>query len=396
MFQSDGVGAPAMKYPKELIGIRGFTATWVLVHHALGSLPQCAVKGLMDYFSGANLFMMVSGYSIYWLLDTRKASYGGFLAGRFFRIFPAYIMGLIAYSLMLDFSQRTYELVPNVSTFDELRLSYIYAAQSNPIAHFLVHLTLLQGLVPQSLLHNATWAIIPSAWSLTVEWQLYLIAPVVIVCLSTIDRLISQAVLVALVAAMLLIGPSLTPGFLGNDLAMFSIGLSSYAFAKHARSRALPMGAVRGALVAMLLLVAIWDRESLPTVALWTATFYAMLSTSRDAVATTVSRFLNSKPLEYLGQISYSLYIFHILALTICLRALEYVAAPTDLRLIGLPLGTFVLGFLFAQISYRFVERPFHRFGKTFTAPKEPSPLATPIAQRRFEEGAIPETVVIS
>jgi peptidoglycan/LPS O-acetylase OafA/YrhL len=396
MVQSAGVGAPAMKYPKELIGIRGFTATWVLVHHALGSLPLCGVRRVMDYGSGANLFMMVSGYSIFWLLDTRRASYSGFLAGRFFRIFPAYIVGLIVYSLMLDFSLRTYQLVPTATNLTELRLDFINETKSNFLLHFLAHLTLLQGLIPHWLLPGAPYTIISSAWSLTVEWQLYLIAPMLIACLLSIDRLSSQVVLTALVVAMLCVAPSLTPAFLGNDLTMFSIGLGSYAFAKHARSRALPIGAVRGALVAMLLLVAIWDRESLPTVALWTATFYAMLLPSRDAVATMVSRFLNSKPLEYLGQISYSLYIFHILALTICLRALEQAGMPVGLRLIGLPIGTFVLGFLFAQISYRFVERPFHRFGKTFTAPKEPSHLPTPISQRRFEEGAIPETVVIS
>ena len=47
----------------------------------------------------------------------------------------------------------------------------------NAAYHIPLHLTLLHGVVPEKLLPSSATAFLGPAWSLSLEWQFYLIAP---------------------------------------------------------------------------------------------------------------------------------------------------------------------------------------------------------------------------
>ena len=61
------------------------------------------------------------------------------------------------------------------------------------------------------------------------------------------------------------------------------------------------------------------------------------------------------EPLTYLGKISYGLYVFHDLALQICLKISQHFTLPTGFRAVGAATMTLVL----AMLSYKFFETPF-------------------------------------
>ena len=58
--------------------------------------------------------------------------------------------------------------------------SYWTSIASNIAAYLLPCLLLLQGVIPDQLFSHAGDAFLAPAWSLTLEWQFYLIAPLII------------------------------------------------------------------------------------------------------------------------------------------------------------------------------------------------------------------------
>ena len=73
---------------------------------------------------------------------------------------------------------------------------------------------------------------------------------------------------------------------------------------------------------------------------------------------------LENKVLHYLGKISYGIYMYHILAVVICIKVLIYFNMVKDWLLIPLALGMAVL---MAAISYEFFESRFIRRKKKFS-----------------------------
>jgi peptidoglycan/LPS O-acetylase OafA/YrhL len=72
------------------------------------------------------------------------------------------------------------------------------------------------------------------------------------------------------------------------------------------------------------------------------------------------------QPLIYLGKISYGLYVYHLLALTLIGRALGG-KAGTPIRFLAYWFGSLVLTIVLATISYRWLELPFLRLKERYT-----------------------------
>jgi peptidoglycan/LPS O-acetylase OafA/YrhL len=79
-----------------------------------------------------------------------------------------------------------------------------------------------------------------------------------------------------------------------------------------------------------------------------------MIVGTKDRAATPVTRFFELAPVVWLGRLSYSLYVWHALALTVAVNAL---AATPGLSL----LAKYTLPLVLAAASYYLVERPFLR-----------------------------------
>lgn len=89
-----------------------------------------------------------------------------------------------------------------------------------------------------------------------------------------------------------------------------------------------------------------------------------------------LSRVLSLKPLVYLGNLTYGLYIFHVLSLHLTNKLFDRLNLPiVDVYWILYILIAFLITFTFSFISYRFYEKKFLKMKLKFTTIKKSSKL---------------------
>lgn len=183
-----------------LDGLRGYMAWWVVIGHAIqlcglsAAFPRIAVQG----YHGVSVFIILSGFVITHLLLEKKEAYGPYLTRRAFRIFPIYWFCLAFAILILPAYNEIYQgdWVQGL----EMRLARQIATDENFATHVALHIPLLHGLVPDTILPFSSSALLAPAWSLTLEWQFYLVAPFIVgaLIMPGWPRLIAALVMLAL------------------------------------------------------------------------------------------------------------------------------------------------------------------------------------------------------
>ena len=72
---------------------------------------------------------------------------------------------------------RAMAAAPWHSTTADLLNDWLSAQAAHPWAHLLAHISMLHGMLSYNLLPGAPFVYLPPAWSLSLEWQFYLLAP---------------------------------------------------------------------------------------------------------------------------------------------------------------------------------------------------------------------------
>jgi peptidoglycan/LPS O-acetylase OafA/YrhL len=120
-----------------------------------------------------NVFIIISGFVIAHLLIEQKKSYAGYLIPRLMRLFPAFfvscVFGGLAYWAAFQFGDPQWSIPvhgPGIETLQRFLVANIFA-----------HLTMFHGLIPNSILPSSEYAFNNPGWSVSLEWQFYIIAP---------------------------------------------------------------------------------------------------------------------------------------------------------------------------------------------------------------------------
>ncbi len=156
-------------------GLRGLLASYVMVSHAL---PFTVLGGLgVALFShgqaAVDLFFALSGLVISQSIGRFKGDFRAFMMARAWRLLPLYFL-VLALSVALLAAGDPLREMPWVGLVGR----DIWAPGLPPAFgwHMLAHVFLVQGLLPQSLLPFAYVTLLGPSWSLSTEWQFYVLA----------------------------------------------------------------------------------------------------------------------------------------------------------------------------------------------------------------------------
>jgi peptidoglycan/LPS O-acetylase OafA/YrhL len=263
---------------------------------------------------------------IFYLLDHKREKYLNFIANRFFRVWPLFI---ILFLVSIPLSQINginkiafFDLFPNSAIQVEPTTAPVSLWSQNTLAHVLLHLPMLHGVVPQAILPNAPSAYLAPAWSISLEWQFYLIAPLIFWRLQPLKKysilMVSAGVLIAFFIGKIM--PFVEYGaFLPMHIEYFYAGGLSYFLFKRLQSSQIsieffPIGLT---LSILLLFNPKFNVYMLPC-AIWLNFFSILLDiqkTQPPPYIKLIAKLFSNPIAVYLGKISYSIYLSHMLVI---------------------------------------------------------------------------------
>lgn len=332
-----------------LTGIRGIAAWLVVIYHTRWSLtaiwPAEVIAVFAKGYLAVDLFFMLSGFVIFYNYADRLSSGDGaqvrqFLWRRFARVWPLHGFMLAAYM-----------------AFVGVLLATGRDTAPYPLADLPLNLILVQNW---GFTDELSWN--HPAWSISTEAAAYLLFPLVAAALPW-KQLAPRALLLR--AGVLIVGLHLAfvlagHSELGKDIAQmgiwrclfgFALGMVLCALWQQLRDRA-GLAPKAGA-VALGLIVAGFAL-GLPEALFVPAAFFAGLLALATGRGWPI-RFLSSRPLLYLGEISYSTYLGHYLLWTVWKIAF----VDDSMQLGGVSLAGFLATvFASSALLYHRVEKP--------------------------------------
>ncbi len=357
------VARPGARRIAELEGLRGLLALWVAVSHVaclcgLDALrPALIRRGIWEWLLYAgpavDVFIILSGFAIFKMLQGPPLGYRAFFTGRAFRLFPVYLACLALTVALLAVSRSVAVAAPwHATGYFQRWTAGLSTLSAHWPAQLGLQLPLLHGLAPPGWPSPAGIVdFLPPAWSATLEWQFYLVAPA-LVALSRGPRrgfFLGLLLLLALGAARLATaGGWVYPGFIGLKLWLFVLGMISALV--HERLASAPPGGPRGWwLPALGLAVPLTWFIHNPAVLIWLLTFGAIVSAKHRGSGW--QWLLTRRPLLWLGRVSYSLYLLHwpvlVGALALILQFAPAISGPAAagwMLVAGLPVVLVLTG----------------------------------------------------
>jgi peptidoglycan/LPS O-acetylase OafA/YrhL len=362
---------------KALTGLRFLAAFHVVIFHCAAwsswSAPAVVVNVAGAGFVSVSLFFVLSGFILAYTyakpegFDARPLQ---FYAARLSRIYPVYVLGLLA-AAPFFVSSRMQDGGPG---FDRL------------VVEALAVLLLVQSYAP-----DLAFAWNPPAWSLSAEMSFYLLFPFVAPRLFAMSRrraaFVAGALVVVAIAWPLLYLWARPDGLAHVDHATSATWLHVLKFDPLVRAPEFLLGVVAGrfflegvrpsaraasigvgACIAIVLAVlAAGDAVPFPLVHNGLlAPVYALLVVCLAVGAGPIASWLARPSLQVLGESSYALYILHL--------PLYVLAASAAKRVVGRPVlqePWFVVAFLLLSVvasiaAYRRVEDPSRRRMRAF------------------------------
>jgi peptidoglycan/LPS O-acetylase OafA/YrhL len=362
--------------------LRGLMACWVFICHAVSfslrgidfghfsSIMRLAPNG----HEAVEVFIILSGFVIFLVLDVKREGYREFIVKRFFRLYPVFVVTFIlAFFLCPFIIKDVLEVLPwrNTNGFYDKMIWQYNDYMDHSFFHAVAHSTMLHGIIPDVVVHNAPGAFLGPAWSISLEWQFYLIAPVLyLACIQHSKKRIAHILIFILLAAWAsfqFYNPlGFGNAFLPVSFIYFFGGGVSYILYKYLKEKS-----IRISLIHLMLIVggsAIISGLD-KTIIIWMSFFVLSFMKSDGFFESKLLFFVNLKVFRFLGNISYSVYLWHMIILwiiQIVILKMQIYDPTTHLKiyiLVGFPLVVLV-----SYLSYKFIELRGMKLAKKFLA----------------------------
>jgi peptidoglycan/LPS O-acetylase OafA/YrhL len=340
---------------RSLTGLRGAAAVYVVLFHYFTPIPE-QMPGKMlflhgylavDFFFCLSGFVMAMNYSGLFAHGPTRTNCYLYFTRRIARIYPLYIVTLLLAGWLAVTGNLEYRT-------------------STPIASFIADIPMVQNWGPWNTVN------LPS-WSISAEFFSYLLFPFLVsffLYRSPRTFAIAGSLCVAALTALFvyaieyndplkLFDDTIGIPSLVRCVSEFSLGLVAY------RALSTPLGTtvrnspwmayILGGALFILFLMRFTDLAIILLIP-----FFIIALSGRDNL---ISQFLGSRPMEYLGVLSYSIYLLHYL-FNAPLGWFDRFARHHGSRHSHSVATLLVLPLLFAvsTLTYRFIERPGRQF----------------------------------
>jgi peptidoglycan/LPS O-acetylase OafA/YrhL len=299
--EMSNVNAAAKLIPG-LTGLRGVAALWVVQFHLYGTESQHLSTGYL----GVDVFFILSGFvlSHVYAEKFRSASFGtylSFLKARVARIFPLHLV-------VLSFVAMVVIALPGFADH-----------YSNPDERFGLTSFIASAFLIQNWFHWLPTSWNSPAWSLSAEWFAYLTFPIFVIATQrwrTIGVTLTLAI-VSLCAfiALLIVRKQYDPGVDGTT-GMFRMGTEFGCGCLLYRAQALGMRILpiwADGITVALLGISLYVPGAIFLSLFCIAGLVLLAAQSRGPIA----KLLSIRPIVFLGEISYSIYLVHWLLIQI-------------------------------------------------------------------------------
>ncbi|KQX51975.1 acyltransferase family protein [Paenibacillus sp. Root444D2] len=379
---------------EELDSLRGLAALFVVFVHMYQVIPTNKVSKIIFEYSPLRLFIsggesvilffVLSGFVLSLpYFNNKHSSYSSFIIKRVCRIYLPYLFAVI---IAIGGKELFYTGKINGAT------AWINLSWSAPINIQVIksHLLMLG-----SFMSNLN----PVIWSLVHEMRISIIFPLVMLLLIRLDwkKGIALGVIVSVMAIILY--NVFKPASTGteyvaslNYTAMFIIGALLAKYRSHiaqkftSLSNKIKVLAIAFGLVSYLFVHPSFVINAFHTIPpfyrtvidSWFVTLGAVVLIIFAINSTFMSRVLRIHFVNFLGKISYSLYLIHIVIFLSMFQLLRGVL-PTGMILIA----SLFISFVVATLMYHFIEKPSIKLGRILTTqPKKINSLETEKASR--------------
>jgi peptidoglycan/LPS O-acetylase OafA/YrhL len=345
------VGTPSASRAVFPDGLRGLAATWVLLFHlSTGKhinalkmqMPHWAVGAIFDAgHLGVAVFFVLSGFVM--ALTTSSTMFDGSVATRFvfrrlFRLTPPYYAA-IALGLATVAFKSAYLATPD-------------AAVNVGISDIIAHCFYLETAQGSPVINDVFWA-------LCIEVQFYIAFACMLLLADRIGEKYSadraRFMVFAAVACVALAWPTQlvsTVFWTGGFVGLFYSFLAGVVVQLGLRFRGTALG-FAWIFVGLLSLAGLYGNSSFTATTAITAAALLLAGTSSG-----MTRWLSAGWLQFLGAISYSLYLFHNLVIGMVFRVVTHFGSDTPQRdLIGSAIAL-TASIAFAWLAYRLIEKP--------------------------------------
>ncbi|RUS65635.1 O-acetyltransferase OatA [Saezia sanguinis] len=292
-----------MTYKPEIDGLRAIAVLLVLLCHMR--------LGMAGGFVGVDVFFVISGFLItsivYNGLDQNKFSFWNFYGRRFVRLYPA-LLTVVLLTFIAGF------LLMDAETFKHLNRAGRYAIVSASNIFFNNNLNYFdQAAQQQIFLHT---------WSLGVEWQFYLIWPLLMWGVFKLSAKSVRPALVCLIALITIASVAASQWMIGHDAKAayylmpyraFELGLGGLLVFGYERA-VKPATGILLVIAGMLAIIAsaliYTPKTPFPGVAALLPCLGAV-ACMYGGKAFTAGNVLKWSPVVFIGKASYSIYLVH-------------------------------------------------------------------------------------
>jgi len=352
---------PELARIEELEGLRGLLAVWVVFVHLLpASGIEASNLGVWEPLFGelirVQIFCVMSGFVIFMMMSRRREPYLPYISRRFLRIYPVY---LFAFALSMAMSGIAYEALQSADFTGPKnagRIAIYEASFAQWPEHVLSHLTLLHGIVPDQWLPFGAFAFLGQAWNISTEFQFYLIAPILFWILHD-ARPFMKVLFIAGIAAAWYVGMRWPNGAALSYFAIYFLtGIISYylwnrSWSDQAYLNKWTITVAALAIGTVSIAIGIW-------IFIFGSALYVR---DRAGKEDALSAALKLKPMLFLGKISYSLYLLHMIPLYGVMYGLNLLDLSQGIYVVFLGIGTFALAIPISMFATRYVEGAFYQ-----------------------------------